>query len=144
MKTKDPRRTAELAKIHIAKKELGMDEETYRAMLRSVAGVESAAKLTARGRQKILDHLRHCGWKGKGGKQPYPGRPRNMDHPDRGKLLGKIEALLAEAKCPWSYADKMAKHMFGIDKIAWCRPPELHRIVAALMYDANRHGRYTG
>ena len=142
--TKDRLRASELAKIHIAKKDLGLDEDTYRAMLYGITGVESAAKLTAKGRQKILAHLRAMGWRGRRGITSYPDRPLNMEHQYRGRLLHKIEALLAEAKRPWSYADVMAKRMFGTEKIQWCRPPELHKIVAALMYDARRHGRYTG
>jgi len=68
----------------------------------------------------------------------YPGRPANMDDQDRGKLLKKIEALLAEAGRPWAYADGIARKMFRVDKIAWCRAGDLHKIVAALMIDQRR------
>src|SRR5580765_3096076 len=50
-------RKADLAKIHIAKKELGMDEETYRNMLWTVALVKSSSELNYEGRQKLLAHL---------------------------------------------------------------------------------------
>ncbi len=40
-----PSRKALLAKVHIAKKQLGMDDTTYRAMLEHNFGVESASKL---------------------------------------------------------------------------------------------------
>ena len=43
----------DLAKIHIARKELGMEEEDYRAMLQDVAGVGSSADLTVAGRSKV-------------------------------------------------------------------------------------------
>jgi len=39
-------RSANLAKIHIAKKQLGMDDATYRAMLQSHGGVTSSKDLT--------------------------------------------------------------------------------------------------
>ncbi|MCO2667365.1 regulatory protein GemA, partial [Pseudomonas aeruginosa] len=35
-------RAVNLAKIHIAKAQLGMDDDTYRALLARVAGVRSA------------------------------------------------------------------------------------------------------
>jgi phage gp16-like protein len=57
----DPRR-ADLAKIHLAAKALRMDDETYRGMLRQVAGVESAAALSPTGRGKVLAHLKRLGW----------------------------------------------------------------------------------
>ena len=41
----DSQRNKDLAKIHIAKKQLGLDDDSYRAMLQMVAGVNSAAHL---------------------------------------------------------------------------------------------------
>lgn len=61
-----PGRNIELGKIHKAAAELGMiqrgDDATYRTMLWTVARVRSAADLDATGRQKVLEHLRACGW----------------------------------------------------------------------------------
>lgn len=74
----------------------------------------------------------------------YPGRPKNMDDPVKGRLLKKIEALLAEAGRPWTYAHSMARRMFSIECVQWCKAHQLHKIVAALMYDAKRQGRDTG
>ncbi len=48
-------RNIDLAKIHIAKKQLGMDDVVYRDMLMNVAGVSSAADLRARA--KINSHF---------------------------------------------------------------------------------------
>jgi len=134
-------RNPALAKIHIAKKELAMDDDTYRVMLQSVAGVSSSKDLTDAGVTKVLAHLQRCGWKPKAaakvGRKPSVGRGRKA-------LVGKIEALLAEAKRPWSYADAMAKRMFGVDKTDWLEPEQLVKVVAALTYDAKRNGRQQG
>lgn len=129
---------AALAKIHIAKKELALDDDTYRAMLQSIAGVSSSKDLTVAGVNKVLAHLKRCGWKpktgAKTGKRPSVGR-------DRKALVGKVEALLAEAKRSWAYADAMAKRMFTVDKVDWLNAEQLQKLVAALTYDAKRHGR---
>lgn len=61
-------RRADLAKIHIAKHELGMDEASYRTMLKNVAGVDSAADLDGDGRNRVIAHLRRLGF------QPRPRR----------------------------------------------------------------------
>jgi phage gp16-like protein len=135
-------RQAELAKIHIAKKELGLDDDTYRDMLWTVARVRSAGDLDAGGRLAVLEHLRARGFKGRR-RGTYPGRPHNIDSEDRGPLLRKIEALLAEARRPWSYGDGIARRMFRIDRLAMCNPEQLSKVVAALSYDAARHGRRT-
>lgn len=58
-----PERSNELAKIHIAKAQLELDDDTYRHMLWSVARVRSAKDLDAGGREAVLAHLRGCGWK---------------------------------------------------------------------------------
>ncbi|WP_420996220.1 gp16 family protein [Cupriavidus sp. 30B13] len=125
-----------LAKIHVAKKQLAMDDDAYRAMLLSVGGVSSSKELTPLGAAKVLRHLENCGFKPvrKFGRRPAPPQ-------DRKALVGKIEALLAEAKRPWAYVDAMASRMFQIDKIDWCTPDQLWRIAAALQKDAHRHGR---
>lgn len=136
-------RKSDLGKIHIAKKQLGMDDETYRDMLFTIARVRSAKDLDAQGRQAVLKHLRACGFKAER-KRNYPGRPHNIETTDRGPMLKKIEAYLTEARRPWSYADGMAKKMFHVDRLAHCSPQQLHRIIAALQYDAKRNHRSTG
>ena len=143
---KDQRNT-DLAKIHIAKKQIGMDDDAYRDMLQMVAGVDSAADLDARGRREVIAHLQKAGFKPAGGKgQKFPGKPDFKKLSGTGKLamIKKIEAYLAEAKRPWSYAHNTAKKMHGMQRIEWCNHRQLHNIIAAFEMDAQRHGRYTG
>lgn len=127
-----------LAQIHIAKKQLGLDDDTYRAMLFGVARVHSAKDLDHGGREKVLKHLRACGFKPAPPKAPTPGRPRNMDHPERGPMLGKIEALLLDAGRPWAYAHATVKQMFGVADVSFCHEGQLHKLVAALEVDKRR------
>jgi len=131
------RRNTELAAIHIAKKELGLDDDTYRDVLWSICRVRSAAELDAYGRQRILDHFKSLGWNNKHHKLNKK-RPQHRPHPssDRMPLISKIDALLGNR--PRDYADGIAKQMFGIRKIEWCNPEQLRKIVAALIYDQKR------
>jgi phage gp16-like protein len=141
------KRARDLAKIHIAKKQLAMDDATYREMLLAVAGVDSAAKLTADGRRAVLAHLYRSGFSSKRSRI-YKGRPDMDAQAGTGKqaMLKKIEAYLAEAGRSWAYAHAMAKRMSAkkVERIQWCTPADLHKIIAALEYDARRHGRFTG
>lgn len=130
-----------LAQIHIAKKQLGMDDGTYRDMLWGVARVRSAKDLDHGARQKVLDHLKACGFKSSQPKTPTPGRPRNMSHPERGPMLRKVEALLLSSNRPWAYAHEMAKRMFKVDDVAFCHEGQLHDLVAALEVDKRRRAR---
>lgn len=56
-------RNAELAQIHIARKDLALDEDTYRAVLWTVSRVRSSKDLDWTGRKKLLEHFRAKGWK---------------------------------------------------------------------------------
>ncbi len=132
-----PRNNA-LAQIHIAKAQLGLDDDTYRDMLWAVARVKSAKDLDHAGRARVMAHLVASGFKPAPPKNPTAGRPRNMDDEQRGPMLRKIEALLLDAGRSWAYAHGMAKQMFSIDDVAFCHPGNLHRMVAALELDKKR------
>jgi phage gp16-like protein len=129
-------RNPSLAKIHIAKKELGLDEDTYRAMLQQHGGVASAKDLTPLGAARVLQHLERAGFKPKAGHGKRPNAA-----PGRAALVGKIEAQLTAAGRPWSYVDGMAKRMFTVEKVDWLNEEQLGKIVAALAYDAKRRAK---
>jgi phage gp16-like protein len=149
MNTANDTRRRELAKIHIAAKQLGMDaadkdpNSDYRRMLWSVARVRSSGDLDEPGRRRVLDHLKAAGFKPKPGSNPRPGRPHNLGSEERGPQLSKIEAMLTSAGRAWAYADGMAKKMFHVDRVTFCNPEQLRKIIAALVYDAKRNGRKT-
>jgi len=134
------RRNLQLSKIHIAKKDLGLDDETYRALLKRVIGVTSAKNIAPLQAAKVLAEFERLGWQSKT-KPPSKGRAAPSVAPDRQKLVGKIQAFMAEAGRPWEYADGMAKRMFKVDRVEWLDAKQLGSLVSALAYDAKRHGR---
>lgn len=138
----DRYRKAELAKIHVAKKQLALDDETYRALLERVTGQSSAADLTARQRDALLKEFARLGFRAPNHRQPNPAPacPTTIPGWGKGRLIAKIGALLCDADPPrpWAYADGMARKMFRIESIRFCNETQLHKIVAALMYDQKR------
>jgi phage gp16-like protein len=135
-------RNRELAQIHIAKAQLGMADDTYRALLWTLGRVRSAAALDYAGRQRVLDHMRACGFKAR---PPKPERPKdpawawvNNAAPDRQAMLRKIAVMLQAAGREKSYVDGIARQMFRAERIEFCAPDQLHRIVAALEVDRRR------
>ncbi len=50
--------------VHIAKEDLHLDEESYRQILKGVAGVESATQLTEKGFEKVMRRFQEMGFKG--------------------------------------------------------------------------------
>ncbi|MBE7186474.1 MAG: regulatory protein GemA [Methylobacterium mesophilicum] len=65
-----------LAAIHVAKKALGLDEDTYRALLSRTTGKSSAADMDEAEREQVLAELRRQGFKGRStpAKRPVTGR----------------------------------------------------------------------
>ena len=127
-----------LAKIHIAKKDLGLDDASYRAVLERLTDRESAAALTVPQLVRVLAYLRTLGWQEPAKK---PSRRKPAARPDAAGYVDKIEALLAEAKRPWSYAASIAKRMYGAEKLEWLSAEQARGVLAALVRDAKRHGR---
>jgi phage gp16-like protein len=131
-------RTRELAAIHASKKQLGLDDDAYRDLLQSVTGQRSAKGLDAAQRREVLDRMKQ-----RGGARPrstpvgqHPGKPHNLS---REPMLQKIEALLAELKAPWSYADGIARRMFKVQRVAWLRKEDQKRaVIAALDYELRK------
>ena len=138
------RRNAELAKIHVLKKELGLDDDAYRDILFCQTRKNSAGQLTPVERSRVLKHLKSLQERAQG----YPGRPANMDikkaknlsQLSRAAQLEKIEALLTVGKKPWAYADALAKAICKIDRVAWVPDGDLYKIITALRKQAQRDG----
>ncbi|HEV2675528.1 MAG TPA: regulatory protein GemA [Aliidongia sp.] len=93
MNAVDPTRQAELAKIHVAKKELALADDSYRAIIgRFSAGrTDSSAKLSPRERHAVLDHFETLGFKPSA---RAPAADRRVDtRPQAQKLKNLWQAL---------------------------------------------------
>ncbi|MDN6860721.1 regulatory protein GemA [Pseudomonas sp. CAN2814] len=132
-------RNVNLAKIHIAKAQLGMDDDAYRALLGRVAGVRSAKELGPRQVAQVLAEFQRLGWKPESKQQ---GRATPKVPQNRQIVLKKVEALLASASRPWSYADAMAKRMFKVERVEWLDDDQLYRLMQALIIDRSRHEQH--
>lgn len=134
----DDNRRQQLARIHVAKKQLQLDDDVYRALLSRVTGKDSSANMDARERNLVLAEFARLGFKAEaatGRVNAAKGRPENVaDVP----MLRKVAALLTQARRPWSYAHGMAKKMHQVARVEWLNDHQLHALVSALQIDANR------
>lgn len=138
-------RQRQIAQIHIAKKDLGMDDDTYRAMLIGVAGVDSSSKLDYNGMTVVLKHLRASGFKAVNeGKNEWSFVFKLT--PDRQTYAKKIYRLaqkLGTADVPKSkaYIEGIAAQMAGATKpLEFCDEEDLHKIIQALEVYLKRQG----
>ncbi|WP_286695002.1 gp16 family protein [Spongiibacter sp. UBA1325] len=131
MSTKPPRQRL-LAQIHIARKQLALDDDTYRQALKTLTGKTSAKHLSLPELRCVMDDFTRKGFvPKKGGKRPRPAKNRTA-------LMNKIEALLADKNQSWQYAHSMAEHMFGLKRVDWLNADQLWRLVAALEIQRRR------
>lgn len=120
----DKQRSAAKQKIKIAQKQLGMDDDAYRALLQRVAGVNSSTKLDDKGIDRVLAEMQRLGFQ--------PTRPARAGRKatgseDKQALLDKIDAMLAEAGLSSRYADGIATRMFSEPGIDGKKPTMIHR-----------------
>lgn len=73
-----------IAAMHVAKKQLGLDDETYRAALYQVTGKTSSADMTEAERREVLEHFRQRG---------FNGSSTARRKPLEGKFAAKLQAL---------------------------------------------------
>lgn len=76
--------TSSIAAIHVAKKQLGLDEETYRAKLSNITGKSSAKDMTEAERQKVLTVFRNDG---------FEASSKASQNGLQGKFAKKLQAL---------------------------------------------------
>jgi phage gp16-like protein len=77
-----------IAAIHVAKKQLGLDDDTYRAKLTKITGKASTKAMSEDERQKVLTVFRNEGFQPAAQSRRPDGRAKLS-----GKYAGKLQAL---------------------------------------------------
>lgn len=134
-------RQADLAKIHIARKQLAMDDETYRALLREIAGVDSSAALDFHGRFKVLERLKTLGFRAKTTSSKKTHRMSKDGH------IRKIQALwldMARLKIVRDESakalDSYVKRLTSVQSVHWLSGSQANTVIEALKNWQKREG----
>lgn len=133
----DTTRRADLAKIHLAKKELCMSDEDYAAVISRVSKgrTQSAGELDVRERGMVLAHFKRCGWQPKHARkpaQPY-SRPVTADSPEarKARALWLFLHELGEVRDPSERAlGHYCKRVLKVDALQWTR--DLWKLIESL------------
>ena len=131
---------AMMAKIHIAKKELGLDDGTYRDVLWRVTGKRSCKKMLIGELEAVIKDMESRGFTPKAA--PKHGKKPSVVG-KRQPLMDKIEAMLADMGLHWNYAHGMADSMFKIKRLQWLNDQQLYKLTQALSVYQNRQARKT-
>lgn len=79
----------QVALLHVAKKQIGLDDETYRCILKKAGGVESAADLDRYGYEEVLAELKRLGFRPTSRDRSF-GRRLGMATPEQIGLIRKL------------------------------------------------------
>lgn len=131
---------ADLAKIHIAKKELGLPDNVYRDILKTHFNRNSAAKLSPVQAGRLINHFKKLGWKPKQAKLP------GMNVPNDGQSK-KIQALWinmykegfiknGSEQTMMAFVKRITKR----DQLKWCSTKDKSKIIEALKAIGKREG----
>jgi phage gp16-like protein len=132
MTAKDNRKAA-LAQIHIAKKQLGLDEELYRDMLENLTGKRSAGDMALAELYKVIKHLENVGFKRNRGGQPKSRRKQYYSPRAQGQIIDVMRAVWIEMhragivrdgseSALTAYAKRMSSQLnggIGVDSLDW-------------------------
>lgn len=114
------------AAIHVAKKQFGLDDDTYQAKLKRITGKTSTKDMTEVERQQVLTVFRNEGF------QPAPSAPRPNGRPKlTGRYAAKLQALwiaghnLGIVQNPDDAAlIAFVKRQTGLDAVRFLKLPE--------------------
>lgn len=140
----DAHRRGMLAKVHIAKKQLGLTDDDYVAVLIRETGHDSAGKCNQAELEKALRAFERQGFTTKA-KAPGArrGGPSAADHPAARKaramwislgLLGAIGDTSEHA------LEAFARRQLHCDRLQWANQALVYKLVEALKAIAERHG----
>jgi hypothetical protein len=114
-----------IAAIHVAKKQLGLDDETYRAKLTVITGKASVKDMTEAQREEVIRVFRSEGFEPAAARRP-DGRQKLS-----GRFAAKLQALWIAG---WNLGifenrddaalEKFVKRQTGLDAVRFCRDPQ--------------------
>ncbi|MCX4349290.1 MAG: regulatory protein GemA [Alphaproteobacteria bacterium] len=136
-----PLRNIMIAKIHLAKNQLGLDDDTYRSIIQQAVGKDSSAKCTDKQLEKVIEKLKEKGWKDekprKAGDKTRKER-KSYEKPNK-PSISKIYALwgVLQRSGKIKSKDKTALDVFvrkytGVDHVKWLDEVQAQKIIEIL------------
>jgi phage gp16-like protein len=127
-------RNVEIAMIHIAKKELGLDDDTYRAVLWTCARVTSSKDLDFGGRKAVLAHFKARGWKSKPAAKSNTKIKLSLE--DQHKMIRGLWLELFELGAVINSSEqsilRFVKNQTKIERMEWLSSKQASNLIEAL------------
>lgn len=126
-----------LAQLHIARKDMALEEESYRALLYRVTGQTSAKELTDVQMKAVISEFERLGWKKSRFRRFAAG-----NRPDIRKVFAIWGSLRDHLECRGSRAGLRAfvERMTGVSDPNFLNPAQARQMIEALKEMQTRHG----
>lgn len=127
-----------LAKIHVAKNQLNLDDDQYRDVLRRVTGKDSAAQCRYSQLVDLINEFKALGWE-------TPKKKAFRRAPSDGikkiyALWGELQTAGAVQSTDKTALDAFVKKYTGIDSVQWLQPAQQQKIIEILKQWIKRIG----
>jgi phage gp16-like protein len=136
----DAARRSRLAKVHIAKKDLQLDDDDYRQILLDETGHSSASDCSAAELDRVIRRFEGRGWKATPKKS---GASARATHPMAKKaraLWISLYHLGAVRSRDEKALEAFAKRQLGCERLVWAKQSDGFRLIEALKAMAIKHG----
>ncbi|NRA85798.1 MAG: regulatory protein GemA [Rhizobiales bacterium] len=147
-----------LAQIHIAKKDVGMDDDTYQLFLENLTGRTSCKGMSDRMMNKVIDGFKAKGWKNSYKKKGAKYSTKAKRHTNTAKKpqakyvfvlwrkLAELGGVSGERSALFAFCRRMTKTDDAPDGISspdWMNTKQLNKIVEALkkMIERNKENK---
>jgi phage gp16-like protein len=139
----DRRRRAMLAKIHVAKKQLGLADDDYRQIMLDETGRSSAADCTEAELERALERFEARGFKPlpKAGATSPANRPAQHPMARKARALWiSLHHLNAVQNASEKALEAFAKRQLKCERLVWANQSDAYKLIEALKAMAVRHG----
>lgn len=152
-------KNSQKAVLHVAKNQLGLDDEAYRAALLAHGGVDSSKDLDLDGFKAVMKHFESCGFKSRGGlykpsrtassqTRPYIKPPKMGPGMASDKEVRKIIAMWLDPQMKGYYREGQEERALsgfllktcGVSKLEWLTPKMARNAIEALKDIQTRRG----
>ncbi|KGS44697.1 hypothetical protein X992_786 [Burkholderia pseudomallei MSHR5492] len=117
--------------IHVAKRDLAMADDSYRAVLKQIGKKESAADLTIPDLERVLEHLKRCDFKVRSKKGA-----RGQADDEQSKMIRGLWLELADRGVVQNRSEEalgaFVKRMTHVDALEWLSSAQASRVIEHL------------
>jgi len=125
-----------IAKLHLARKDLALEEDDYRLVLHRVTGKRSASDLSAAQLDAALKEMKRLGWEAK----PASGRVSNPAANKARAMLISLGLMGVIRNSSEAALNAFARRQIGVDRLSWADQSQVYKLIEALKAIANRNG----